>query len=79
MVISSGVPGPPRIGLVVSKGDGGAVTRNRIKRRLRHAIAGLQLQPGHDYVIIASRQVNQVAFSDLENWLDRAVAAGSVL
>jgi ribonuclease P protein component len=28
--------GPPRIGFVVSKAVGNAVTRNRVKRRLRH-------------------------------------------
>lgn len=29
----------PRIGFVVSKAVGGAVQRNRVKRRLRHAVA----------------------------------------
>lgn len=28
--------GPPRVGFVVSKAVGNAVTRNRVKRRLRH-------------------------------------------
>lgn len=30
---------PPRVGLVVSKAVGGAVQRNRVKRRLRHLVA----------------------------------------
>ena len=30
----------PRVGLVVSKAVGNAVTRNRVKRRLRHLAAG---------------------------------------
>ena len=29
-------PGPPQVGFTVSKAVGNAVTRNRVKRRLRH-------------------------------------------
>lgn len=75
LVTSPGQPGPPRVGLIVSRGEGGAVTRNRVKRRVRHALAGRQLKPGNDYVIIASRKVNQAKFSDLEEWLVRALEA----
>ena len=32
-------PGPPAVGLVVSKAVGNAVTRNRVKRRLRALVA----------------------------------------
>ncbi len=73
MVRSPGQPGPPRLGLVVSKGSGNAVTRNRIKRRLRHATGELQLQPGMDYVIIASGQIAQVEYAQVEGWLGRAL------
>ena len=69
-------PGPvltPRLGLVVSKGCGTAVTRNRIKRRLRSAAREVALQPGNDYVIIGTRQVADVPFTRLVGWLDRAV------
>ena len=73
MVRSPGRPGPPRLGLVVSTGGGNAVTRNRIKRRLRHAAGALQLQPGMDYVIIANSQVSEVGFARLQGWLERAL------
>ena len=73
MVGSPGPPGHPRLGLVVSKQCGDAVTRNRIKRRLRHAAKGLHLQPGNDYVIIATGQVAQAPYSQIENWLRRAL------
>ena len=73
LVRSPGRPGPPRLGLVVSKSSGNAVTRNRIKRRLRHATAGLRLQPGMDYVIIANSQVAEVSFASIEDWLRRAL------
>jgi ribonuclease P protein component len=33
---SAGPQGPPRVGFVVSKAVGNSVTRNRVKRRLRH-------------------------------------------
>jgi ribonuclease P protein component len=69
VVSAEGRPGPPRVGLVVSKRSGGAVTRNRIKRRIRHLIAGKQLQPGVDYVIIASREVAETTHPRLEKWL----------
>lgn len=73
MVSTPGRSGPPRVGLVVARGSGGAVTRNRIKRRLRHAIAGQPLQPGTDYVIIASRTVEEAPYADVEAWLARAL------
>lgn len=73
MVRSPGRPGVPRLGLVVSRGSGNAVTRNRIKRRLRHAAREAQLQPGMDYIIIANRQVAEVTFTRIQGWLDRAL------
>lgn len=73
MVGSPGPAGNPRLGLIVSKQCGNAVTRNRIKRRLRHAANDLQLQPGTDYVIIASGQVADAPFTKLQGWLVRAL------
>ena len=78
LVSSPGEPGPPRLGLVVSRGSGNAVTRNRIKRRLRHAVKGLRLQPGTDYVIIANSQVAEVSFARIQGWLARALEAEGV-
>ena len=45
-----------RAGFTATKRIGGAVVRNRAKRRLREAarrILPLHAQPGHDYVFIA--------------------------
>ena len=72
MARSPGRPGPPRVGFVVSRDVGGAVRRNRIKRRLRHAVRGLQLEPDMDYVIIASDQVGTAPFGEVVEWLERA-------
>ena len=46
---------PPRIGFTVTRKLGGAVVRNRIRRRLREAArtgAGHCFLPGNDYVIV---------------------------
>lgn len=73
MVSSPGQTGPPRLGLVVSKNCGTAVRRNRIKRRLRAAADTTELQPGTDYVIIATPEVADAPFDRLTGWLERAV------
>jgi len=74
LVSSPGTAGPPRLGLVVSKSCGPAVTRNRIKRRLRSAADRAELKPGMDYVIIATSQVANTPYDRLTGWLDRALA-----
>jgi ribonuclease P protein component len=55
---------PPRVGLSVSKKVGDAVTRNRIKRVLRAAVASLEpeLAAGSDLVITA--RADAVALDD---------------
>jgi ribonuclease P protein component len=73
MVQCQGLAGPPRVGLVVAKNAGNAVTRNRIKRRLRHVVPTLPLKPGNDYVIIGASQVAEVSHPNLVGWLERAL------
>lgn len=73
MVQCPGLEGRPRVGLVVSKSAGNAVTRNRIKRRLRHIVRTLPLKPGIDYVIIGASQVADVPHPSLVGWLERAL------
>lgn len=73
MVRSPGRSGPPRVGLVVSRDVRQAVRRNRIKRRLRHAVRALQLEPNMDYVIIANPQIEDAPFSELLAWLNGAL------
>lgn len=73
-VVSSPGPGrETRIGLVVGRSVGNAVHRNRVKRRLRSAFKDIQWEQGMDYVIMADRQVGEVPFPVLSDWLDRAV------
>lgn len=61
-------PPPPRFGFTVTKKMGNAVTRNRIKRRLREAVreAATKLAlPGHDYVLIPRHKALDCPFPDL--------------
>jgi ribonuclease P protein component len=73
VVSSPGSDGPPRLGLLVSRSCGTAVKRNRIKRRLRAAAESVELQPGIDYVIIATSQVADAPYQQLVSWLVRAL------
>jgi ribonuclease P protein component len=77
VVAASSPAGETRIGLVVGRSAGNAVTRNRIKRRLRHALAGLSMEQGMDYVVIADGRVAQAPFDDVRAALARGMVRGS--
>lgn len=67
--------GPPRIGLVVGRHLGGAVVRNRAKRRLRAALREVDLADAADYVVIATPAVVTAPFEELCGWVRAAAAA----
>lgn len=74
VIVASGAPGTPRVGVMAgAKKVGGAVQRNRAKRRLREALAGVHLRDGHDYVVIASASVLTAPFEEVVKWLRGAV------
>ena len=57
-----------RFGFTVSKKVGGAVERNRIRRRLKAAVRDVlaeQARPDYDYVLIARRPALDTAFASL--------------
>lgn len=62
-----------RVGLVAGRRLGGAVHRNRIKRRLRHACRQVRFEPGWDHVLIPSRAVAAAPFRSLVAWIEEAV------
>jgi len=66
----------PRFGFTVSKRCGGAVRRNRIRRRLKEALRLVDPLPGrlgYDYVIVARPEALGMAFSVLQAELARAL------
>ena len=71
-----------RVGFTVSKALGGAVERNRMKRRLREAVRLQGVSPGFDadIVINPKRTLLGAEFSELRNELAKAfVVVGKTL
>jgi ribonuclease P protein component len=66
----------PRFGFTVTKKVGGAVVRNRIRRRLKEALRlldPLPARPGHDYVVLARTEALDLPFSSLQAELGTAL------
>ena len=68
--------GPLRIGFTVTKKNGTATERNRIRRRLRELVKRLpvvSLQPHSDYVLIGRRAALTCGFSNMLGDLRQAL------
>ena len=70
--------GPIRVGFTVTKKNGNAPERNRIRRRLREVVRRtdkMALRPDHDYVLVGRRAALSRDFAamvdDLQNCLQR--------
>src|SRR3954452_21026911 len=60
--------GPIRIGFTVTKKNGNAPERNRIRRRLRELVKRLgpvSIQPHHDYVLVGRRDALTRGFATM--------------
>ena len=74
-IARSGDPGAPsRLGLAVGKGAGTAVTRNRIRRRLRAAWKASAPPPGYEVVMGGSPALAHTDFQELVNNVKHAVS-----
>jgi ribonuclease P protein component len=68
--------GPVRIGFTVSRAVGGAVERNRVRRRLKEIVrlsAATGLSCGHDYVLIGRRAALSLPFEQISEDFKRAL------
>lgn len=71
-----GNDGAIRLGLTASRKVGGAVIRNRARRRLRalaHQVLPVLGAPGHDYVIVARRDTVKREWLRLKDDLETAL------
>jgi ribonuclease P protein component len=68
---------PPRVGFVVSKSVGGAVTRKRVQRRLRHVMRSrLAVLPNGSLLVVRAKPAAaDTRQQDLATQLDSAIAA----
>ncbi|WP_394801935.1 ribonuclease P protein component [Rhizobium halophilum] len=67
-----------RVGFTVTKKHGNAVERNRMRRRLKEAVrhsAAFAMKPGHDYVIVARREILTMPFAELTAQLVERITA----
>ena len=66
-----------RVGFTTSKKVGNAVTRNRVRRRLREAaeqVLPAEGSPGHDYVLVGRAEAKDRDFADLMADLQASLA-----
>jgi ribonuclease P protein component len=70
-----------RYGFIVSKKVGGAVIRNRVKRRLREAIDQIHplLQQGYDIVIVARPSIVEQPFEEILRICNKLLATAKLI
>jgi ribonuclease P protein component len=71
-------PGPPRVAYAIGRRTGGAVERNRVRRRLRHVVAAHEshLRPNWQYLVGAGHETLRISNDELTRaWLDLVARA----
>jgi ribonuclease P protein component len=71
-------PGPTRLGLTVPAATGGAVRRNRLRRRLREIVRAYRPDPGFDVVIKADAGATGRNFQELQQIVGEAFGRAGV-
>lgn len=64
-----------RVGYAIGKRVGGAVVRNRVRRRLKVILRSLPMAPGTDIVITAYPLARDAAFEELRRDVSEALRA----
>lgn len=64
--VAAGTSAVSRFGIIASKKVGGAVERNRIRRRLREILRREETKPGADVIFIARQPAQAAPFAALE-------------
>ena len=72
--LDDGAPPPPRVAYAIGRHVGGAVVRNRLRRRLRELARRSDLAPGA-YLVSAGQGAAEAPFATLAVWWDEAVQA----
>jgi ribonuclease P protein component len=69
-------PGVARVGYAIGRGVGSAVARNRLRRRLRHAVSELtpRLDADSAYLISATRRATALTYREIVDLLGELVA-----
>lgn len=67
---------PARVGVTAARGFGGAVARNRAKRRVREAarIVRPEIRPGVDVVLVAGAPTIEAKFQDMVDTVRETLA-----
>ncbi len=68
-----------RLGLVVGKRVGGAVERNRVKRRIRQIVNSRAILRGWDVVVVARSGIESAEYQDVERELVRLLDKAGLL
>jgi ribonuclease P protein component len=73
--------GPSRIGVTASRKVGGAVTRNRLRRRVREQVRAryARLKPGWDLVLVVRPAAAEASSAELGAALDSLFARAGLL
>ena len=68
-----------RYGLSISRKVGKAVTRNKIKRRLREILRETPLRPGWDLVFIARNPIREASFGQVDQAVHQLLRRAGLL
>lgn len=72
-VLPQGEAGPPRLGITASRKLGGAVVRNRVKRRVREAFRRHKVlfPSGVDLVFVAKKSASETEYDQVVREMEK--------